>query len=273
MNNEVVKKLDIKELRKICQESKEGWIHRNWFDKNVTRKISIYITYLMIKLKLTPNQITFLTLIIGIVGGIFIATGDEIYWLLGFLLLYFSVILDAVDGELARFYNKVSELGRYLDLFVGYILHKYILLTISIGIYVQSNEILALILGTLCIIFTSLSAENNLYKWMITYEYLAKSNITLNLAKSKHKSSTNLFINKSLLNKLEEHVFRSIFDYCCGFSISWLIMGILDIILREIIIWNSSISFKFLFLITYTIAMAFGCIRNHIILIKYVKNF
>lgn len=270
MNNGV-KKIEIKELKKICQESKEGWIHRNWFDKNITRKISIYITYLMIRLKLTPNQVTILTLIVGIVGGILIATGDKIYWLLGFLLLYFGVILDAVDGELARLYHKVGELGRYLDLFVGYILHKYILLTISIGIYVQSDEILALILGTLCIIFISLSAENNLYKWMITYEYLAKSKTTLNLAESKYGDNTNTFI-KSLLNKLEEHVFRSIFDYCYGFSISWLLIGILDVIYGEVIIWNSLISFKFLFLIIYTIAMAFGCIRNHIISIKYITK-
>lgn len=253
--------LSIKKLKTVCQESKEGWENRNWFDKHITRKISIYMTYISIKLGIKPNQVTFATLVVGLVGGVFIATGNKIYWVLGFLIVYLGVILDAVDGELARFYRKTTELGGYLDLFVGYFLHKYILLCMSMGLFIETGEILPFILGMISISSISLSAENNIYR--------EKINIKL------HGPSDCTRINRNLeiYNKIEEHILRSIFDYCYGFSLLWILVGLLDIVnIKTIFIQIFNFNIKLLFFIIYTIVVIAGCIKNCISSIIFLKN-
>ncbi len=246
----------IKDLRKICQESKEGWAQRNWFDKNITRKISIYITYLAIKTGIKPNQITVATLFIGIIGGILIMTGNKIYWILGFLIVYLGVILDAVDGELARFYNMPTELGKYLDLFVGLSLHKFILACMSIALYLETNHLCPLILGAISISAISLSAENMLY-----------INCIANKSKSEPismKSYVKNVKNKvKILNIIEEHVLRSLFDYCYGFSIFWAFIGVVEVI--------AQINVKLFVFGIYTLLVVIGCFKNCISSIRLLS--
>ncbi len=77
------------------------------------RKLSIYLTRLFLSTSVTPNQITVLMLLTGIVGALALALGS--IWL-GFFLTYLCIVLDATDGEVARYKKKYSLRGVYLDL-------------------------------------------------------------------------------------------------------------------------------------------------------------
>jgi len=62
----------IKELRKICQESRyenEGGMP--WFERIFFRRISIYFTKLLLKMGISANQATLISFFIGIIGGSF----------------------------------------------------------------------------------------------------------------------------------------------------------------------------------------------------------
>src|SRR3989338_2391104 len=77
------------------------------------RGVSIYLTRILITTHVRPNQITVMTLVSGVAGALAIFFG----WLwLGFLLLYLNIVLDAVDGEVARYKKIFSLRGVYLDL-------------------------------------------------------------------------------------------------------------------------------------------------------------
>lgn len=71
------------------------------------------IANILIKLKFTPNKITFISLIIGVLSGFFIIF--ELF-LLSLVLLWLSGLFDVLDGTVARKTNKTSSLGTLLDI-------------------------------------------------------------------------------------------------------------------------------------------------------------
>lgn len=96
----------IKELRGKLQTNVLGHPY-------LQRIPSIYITRLLLPTNIQANQVTVVMFIVGVLGAISIFFG----WIwLGLFLVYFSIILDAVDGEIARYRKVFSLRGVYLDL-------------------------------------------------------------------------------------------------------------------------------------------------------------
>ena len=79
------------------------------------RKISKLFTWLAVKLNMTPNQVTLISFAIGIFSAYQFSLGT--YWTIfsGAVLLQLSIIIDCVDGELARYNRTFSALGAWLD--------------------------------------------------------------------------------------------------------------------------------------------------------------
>ena len=74
-------------------------------------------------------------LIVGIVAAEFYAIGGYFYTMIGLFLHHFSFILDAVDGEIARYTKKTSMKGVYLDLMSHVILQPLLIMGIAIGVW------------------------------------------------------------------------------------------------------------------------------------------
>ncbi len=84
--------------------------------RNINRKISLSLTRQLMRTKVTPNQVTAVVLLVGILSGpIIVYFGG--YWGLvaGGLLYYSSSVLDGCDGELSRLRFQGSPLGAWLD--------------------------------------------------------------------------------------------------------------------------------------------------------------
>jgi phosphatidylglycerophosphate synthase len=82
------------------------WLHR---------PIAYAIVALLYRSPVTPNQVTLLALLVGIVAGVCLVIGSSVAMLWGGALLWTSAILDGADGILARAQRNFSELGRALD--------------------------------------------------------------------------------------------------------------------------------------------------------------
>jgi phosphatidylglycerophosphate synthase len=91
----------------------------------VNRRLASYLVRLLAPTPITPNQVTVLSGVAGIVAGIVIGTAPvgprSLQVPVGGLLLYLSVLLDCADGQLARLRGESSLLGRTLDGFVDVI--------------------------------------------------------------------------------------------------------------------------------------------------------
>jgi phosphatidylglycerophosphate synthase len=82
------------------------WVHR---------PLAYGLVALLYRSPVTPNQITLLSLLVGLGAGACILAGSPALMLWGGALLWTSAILDGADGILARAKHSFSELGRALD--------------------------------------------------------------------------------------------------------------------------------------------------------------
>ena len=81
----------------------------------VLRKASTPLTALALRMRLTPNQISVFSLFVGLAAALCFATGSWGGLLAGALLMQASLIIDCVDGEVARFTRTFSDLGAWID--------------------------------------------------------------------------------------------------------------------------------------------------------------
>src|SRR5438128_11177754 len=98
-------------LRARTQSGKErdpGWyrIHRVW---------SIRITRALLAVPVHPESVSATMLVSGLAGALLIASVDGRLAAAGFALLYLAVLLDKVDGEVARARGMGSVRGILVD--------------------------------------------------------------------------------------------------------------------------------------------------------------
>jgi len=80
--------------------------------RNISQPLLLPIVKVLASLGIHPNVITLLCFFGFVISSFFIAFGN--FLVAGILLLLFAP-LDAIDGALARFSNKVTKFGAFLD--------------------------------------------------------------------------------------------------------------------------------------------------------------
>lgn len=90
-------------------------IDDGFYSTFIVRKLSKPLSVLAIKLRLSPNFVTVISFIVGIAAALSFAQGNRWAMVLGALLLQLSLILDCVDGEVARATHRFSVIGAWLD--------------------------------------------------------------------------------------------------------------------------------------------------------------
>jgi phosphatidylglycerophosphate synthase len=113
----------LSELRSVCQPdlvlARRNAEH--WASLLYIRRLSLRVTRLLAPTSLTPNQVTVLMMLVGLgattlllidglVGALVFAFGIQVY-----------LLLDCVDGELARWRQSTSARGVYLDRLSHYV--------------------------------------------------------------------------------------------------------------------------------------------------------
>lgn len=95
---------------KMANRANDGF-----FSVFVLRKFSKLFTWAAVRLRVSPNQITLISFAIGLLSAYEFSRGDFRSIFTGAILLQLSIIVDCVDGELARYTRKFSQLGAWLD--------------------------------------------------------------------------------------------------------------------------------------------------------------
>ncbi len=107
------------------------------------------LSYILVKLcaitSVTPNQVSFLAMMVGIVSGVFFALGTHEGFILGGLLCSAANILDCTDGMLARLTAKGTLTGRIIDGVAGHVLMTAVYVGFGLGLQrAQNNDLLEL---------------------------------------------------------------------------------------------------------------------------------
>ena len=82
----------------------------------------------------TPDQVTYISIFIGLISAYIFSLGTPWSFFLAGIVLELVLILDCVDGQLARVKKCASDWGRLLDGIAGYIIYLAVLGGIMIGL-------------------------------------------------------------------------------------------------------------------------------------------
>lgn len=136
----------IKKLREKCQDKGGGRFYSDW-SEYIPRKVSIYFTKCFILLGISANQITLISVIIGILTAILLGLSGSLCVALAAVMLLLVTILDCSDGEVSRYHGRDSLSGEYLDRIAGAIIDPFILFAIGISIFKYTGNIWNIVAG------------------------------------------------------------------------------------------------------------------------------
>lgn len=219
------KKPSIKELRALCQATAPNPA-RESFVGRFSRIFSIYFTRLFISTRITPNQITVLSVIVFFVGIYFFFIGTVIANIIGALIIFFSIILDGCDGEIARYKKNGSVAG---TLYVEPVSHdiQYGLMFPLLGVAVWQNGASAyfIVVGFLASLFKLWYRLIEMRFWTLTNN---------NATEQKIEEIKKEYKQKSIPVRLAYWVNKEIFS-STGIFLMILILGIVNRI--DIYLW------------------------------------
>lgn len=129
-----------------------------FMSRHVERPISLSISRHLMSTSITPNQMTWISLLIGVVGGACFALPGRGWALTGALLFLAHSILDGCDGELARLKLQESRWGGVLDFWGDNVVHAAVFLGIGLGWARDGGGALPLVLAAFAVVGTFVSA-------------------------------------------------------------------------------------------------------------------
>jgi 1L-myo-inositol 1-phosphate cytidylyltransferase / CDP-L-myo-inositol myo-inositolphosphotransferase len=126
--------------------------------RHVERPISLAISRLLAASAVTPNEITLISVVIGLAGAPFFLSPLARWQTLGALLLLAHSILDGCDGELARLRFQETRWGGLLDFWGDNVVHSAVFACMSAGWSRTDGGMLPGLLGVSAVLGTLGSA-------------------------------------------------------------------------------------------------------------------
>ncbi|MBI4051244.1 MAG: CDP-alcohol phosphatidyltransferase family protein [Elusimicrobia bacterium] len=114
----------------VLSKPQDSFISR-YFD----RRISGAITCRLVKTSVTPNQVTWVSITLGLLGTLLLLSPGTYLGFVGTLFIWFHSVLDGCDGELARLKNMQSRWGALLDFFGDNVVHVALFSALAVGLW------------------------------------------------------------------------------------------------------------------------------------------
>lgn len=139
-----------KKLLAALPNPKEGVVSRH-----LNRKVSLLITKYISPTSLTPNQLSFVSFIVGLVATVLFALRHP---LAAGLVTQASSILDGVDGEIARLKMKKSHFGDFADSVFDRYVDGFLILAMTYAVYLSTGSIYTWVLGWVALVGSTMSS-------------------------------------------------------------------------------------------------------------------
>ncbi len=216
----------LKELNQICQKPRYKEVG-NWMVRHILRDAALPITRLLLHTRVTANQVTLVSIVIGLFGiSLFAAESNGLFFL-GAALLQLWYLLDHVDGQIARYHKTNSLTGRFFDYIMHHLIHGVIFFSLGFYVYQMTYEIVFVVWGFIASISIMMFnlVHDAKYKTFFERFASAKSFSVINDSQPAEKVSSNsntdlLKKGFSILHKLAEiHVVMNILSVCSIFQL------------------------------------------------------
>lgn len=164
-------KYTFKQINNVRKETE--W----WFRRFLLQPIFAFVTWVIANFfPLEPNAISILVIVCGVISGFAFFWG---YLGLGAIYFFLMILLDAVDGAIARLTNKTSKLGVFLDNFAGSIGFLPVILGLGYGQLIRTNDLSWFLIVMTFFFFKSIKFWTSIHFSNIMgvkYDFIEKSN-------------------------------------------------------------------------------------------------
>lgn len=117
----------------------------------VLRRLSWRLTGLVERSGLTPNQVTLISFGLGLLAATLLALGSRPGAVLGALLLQFCLVVDCVDGELARYRRRFSRFGAWLDATTDRVKEFAVIAALAVGAARSGGDLWGLVAAAIAV--------------------------------------------------------------------------------------------------------------------------
>lgn len=120
----------------------------NWFTEWIARPPAAVVVWLFARTRISPNQVTFLSVIVAAVAAAIFAGLLSWPWLVvGALVYELSFVLDCADGQLARLRKIASPLGHLLDFLMDELKAMALLASVTVRVWQDTGDDRLMIVG------------------------------------------------------------------------------------------------------------------------------
>ena len=133
----VLTQADVHEAERRLYSSLKGELE-GFVDRYFNRKLSRWCTRVFLAMGWSPNAITILATVIGLLAAVGFALGTYTAGVGAALLFQLAAVIDCSDGEVARLTFTESPFGAWLDIALDNVVHMAIFGGIALGAYQQS---------------------------------------------------------------------------------------------------------------------------------------
>ena len=152
---------EIRQIAQLNHHEKMLEETRNYpYVGHVIRRFSPHFTKFFIGANISANQVSFLSILFGVIGGLVFAFGNYYLMIVG-CIVFFHLwnLLDCVDGEVARVTNDLSLGGNYLEEIHNPLIESLFMACFGIGLFTLFGDIAFLYLGlafglSICLVHT-----------------------------------------------------------------------------------------------------------------------
>lgn len=134
-----------------------GLNNDSFMDRTVTRFFSRQFTRLFLHTPLSPNAITLMSLVTGLVSAVYFFQGTYEKNIIGAGLLLLSAWIDCTDGEIARLKFMESKFGGKLDILCDNLVHFAVFYAIGMGLYQSTGQGVFKLLGAFAVLGSLIS--------------------------------------------------------------------------------------------------------------------
>ena len=190
------------------------------FSFYIGRKLTYWMTIPFLYTKLSPNNVTFISIVMLVVGFVINCFANtKILMLIAWLCYFLWSLLDGVDGNMARYRRQFSKMGDIYDTMGGYAAYTLIFFGMGIGAWLNPG-VIKIIPPVYYIILGALSSISSIFPRLIYQKIKATFR--------DDEGADQVRKNKSLIRKIEMNI-TSISGGTMVCSFVAIIFGLLDI--------------------------------------------
>lgn len=256
----------IEELKKICHNNARFTDRPWWYRLYRTTSIRCTRLILLSGIKINPNYITLLEVIIGITGSLLLLSSHPILLTVGFVFLFTAYLFDCMDGELARYYKEFSSAGSYLDE-VGHAIVDPLLFTVlALNIYFHSPSTLVMLMGFLTAFLIRFIKANFQLSVFIFVKELTSSSEAFQIApqtgKNERKAKSILDFLILIANSIKHYVI-TVFIFLLAYVLDYL---------KGITAFVPFFDYKLMVLVFYSLFLSAVALAQIIINLKNIEQ-